>query len=311
VYRLRTAPIGLSLGAVLASLSIGCAAPGPRGLLADLPRAHAISDVPFFPQEEAECGPAALAMALRHAGAEVDPEDLSPMVFTRARRGSFQFDLVGAARRNGHVPYPVVGWQGLFAEVSAGRPVVVLQNLGFDWLPFWHFAVLIGFDRDAGTVTLHTGTREARSVPTYLFARTWRRASHWARVVLPPSELPELLGERSTLEAIAALEGTAEPTTSERAYAAVVERWPASGPAHLGLGNVRYRRGDLAGAEAAWRAGLEATPDFIPTLNNLAHLLGETGRSEEARALLESRLDGAGPWRPVLLRTLEGLDSTR
>ena len=34
-------------------------------------------------------------------------------------------------------------------EVSAGIPVLVLQNLGVASLPLWHYAVVVGFDSES------------------------------------------------------------------------------------------------------------------------------------------------------------------
>jgi hypothetical protein len=64
VTRLRLA------GAALAALLAGCAASPPLkdGLPASAPRAIALDATPFFPQEDFQCGPAALATLTRAVG---------------------------------------------------------------------------------------------------------------------------------------------------------------------------------------------------------------------------------------------------
>ena len=303
----RIAPLRSRLGPILGLLGLACASVdlGPTGRAQ--PRSLLLADVPFIAQSAKQCGPAALAMVLQHAGLALTERDLAPSVFTPDRRGSFAQDVVGAARRAGHVPYPIAGFGSLLDEVRAGHPVVVLQNLGLAWLPTWHFAVVIGFDLERGRVTLHSGSRAARSIPIFLFARTWDRADRWARVILPPEELPASLPERDVLEAVAPLESIDQGAAARVAYGAAATRWPRSSAARLGLGNASYAQGDLEAAEAALRQALQLDPGLAPAANNLAHLLGETGRSSEGRALLEAHLETAGPWRPTLERTLRAL----
>src|SRR5688572_30394649 len=48
---------------------------------ADLPLQTEIADVPFFPQVEYQCGPAALATALVHAGVPLEPDELVSQVY--------------------------------------------------------------------------------------------------------------------------------------------------------------------------------------------------------------------------------------
>jgi Flp pilus assembly protein TadD len=54
------------------------------------------------------------------------------------------------------------------------------------------------------------------------------------------------------------------------------ERWPRSLGGLIGLGNSRYALNDLAGAT-------QAHPADAPAFHNLAYVLFESGRYEEAR----------------------------
>ena len=88
-------------GAALAVALAGCAAsPSLKdGLPASAPRAIELDATPFFPQEEFQCGPAALATLLVASGVAVTPEALAPEVFIPVREGSLSIELIGAARR--------------------------------------------------------------------------------------------------------------------------------------------------------------------------------------------------------------------
>ena len=103
--------------------------------------------MPFFPQTEYQCGPAALATVLAHAGANVDAEGLVREVYVEGLRGSLQPELLGATRRHGFIPYVLEREaSALVAELAGNRPVLVLQNLGVDRVPVWHYAVVVGIE---------------------------------------------------------------------------------------------------------------------------------------------------------------------
>jgi hypothetical protein len=125
----RSRPAGL----LVLLLAAGCATPQTDRLLAapgDRPDRVELDDVPFHPQERDQCGPASLAMVLEWGGVQVDPSTLRAQIFTPGRSGSLQSDIVAAARRHGRVAYPVSTLDELSTELSAGHPVLVLQNLG-------------------------------------------------------------------------------------------------------------------------------------------------------------------------------------
>jgi len=263
----------------------GCAATLQSGRLP--PAAFAdpveLEAIAFFPQDAYQCGPAALATALDWAGIETTPAALVPEVYLPARRGSLQLELVAGARRRGAVPYVLrPRLEALLAEVAAGHPVVVLQNLAFSWYPKWHYAVVVGFDRARDELILRSGREPRHVVPFAVFERTWRRGGYWALVVMPPDRLPRTAEEIPYLQAVVELERLRRWHEAGAAYRAALTRWPESLAARLGLGNARYALGDLAGAERAYRAATEAHPDSGIAFNNLAQTLAAQGRFEEA-----------------------------
>ncbi len=285
----------------------GCITPALREPLpADLTSRRALLSVPFHEQEDYHCGPAALAMVLDFGGAPVTPEGVAPQAFTPGRKGTLQADMIGAARRNGRISFPLEGgMSGLLRELDAGRPVIVLQNLGLGWIPVWHYAVAIGFDLERGELILHSGPYREYRRPLGLFDRTWARSERWGQVILAPGELPRNLGEDAVLEAIAGFERVA-PAAAAPAYEAATARFPDSAPAWLALGNARYRERDLAGAARAFERASELPGTRRgPALNNLAHVLAERGDRDAARAAIERALALDDPWRTTYQRTLE------
>ena len=82
----------------MALLLGGCAAPLQSTQLLSAPpaalaQAVELNQVPFFPQQRYQCGPAALATVLSWSGAAVSPDALVPEIYLPARRGSLQIEL--------------------------------------------------------------------------------------------------------------------------------------------------------------------------------------------------------------------------
>jgi hypothetical protein len=276
-----------------------------------LPEHSEITDVPFHPQDAYQCGPAALAMALNWAGDPVDPDDLAPSVYTASRKGSLQSTLVSATRRQGRVAYRVSGMANLLAEVAAGHPVVVLQNLAFFWYPIWHYAVVIGFDLPAGDIFLHSGTHPRESLPVHLFERTWARSGEWGLLVLPPGKMPVRVDEDTYLEAVVGLEHAQQWEGAVEAYSAARRRWPRSLGAAIGLANSYYALGQLTQAETVLRNATRDHPDSAPAFNNLAQVLAELGRHREAAMAARRAVDLGGPDPAIYRKTLSEIESAQ
>jgi tetratricopeptide (TPR) repeat protein len=308
---LRVALMAAALGALAACATPTPSVPLPPQASAErLPARVEVADVPFHPQTENQCGPAALAMALGWSGLPVAPDDVAGQVLTPEREGTLSHDLVAAARRAGRLAVPVQGMDQLLAELAAGHPVVVLQNLGLGWYPQWHYAVAIGYDLEADTLTLHSGEEARRAMALSTFARTWQRADQWALSVLPPDSLPAMADEGAVLAAAVGLEQAGRHEAAASAYGAALERWPDSVAALIGLGNARYAAGQLAGAEAAFRTAVSFHPEEAAAWNNLAHVLAEQGEQAEALAAAKRAVDLGGADAPTYRTTLQEISAS-
>ena len=284
------------LGALLLA---GCSTPQVQRLNqawpAGLPQQVLLNEVPFFPQQDFECGPAALAMLLQTAGAAVTPTELAPQVFLPGRRGSLQVELMVAARRHGLPAYRIEPTlEALLHEVAAGHPVLVFQNLALPIYPIWHYAVVIGFDRQRQVLLLHSGVTRQQEISLFTFERTWVRGDSWAMVALPASTLPATADAAAMAAAIAALERV-DAQAARKAYDTALQRWPTQPVLLLGAGNAAYASGDLASAAAAYRHAVAVQPMAADAWNNLAQVLMEQGNKTEARTAAERAVALGGP----------------
>lgn len=260
----------------LAILLASCAhrTPVSEARTALVPQRVELADTPFFPQERYQCGPAALATVLNVRGVKVAPDELVPQVYLPAREGSLQVEMVAAVRRRGLLAIAVEpSLEALLEEIAAGRPVLVLQNLGLNWLPRWHYAVAIGYDLARRELVLRSGTEPRRVTPFGVFMKTWDRSSRWGIVVLEPGSLPAHAKPGPWLEAASALETPGKWPQAQAAYRVAAARWPDNPIAWLGLGNAAHALGDAPAAEGAFRQTLRLRPDSAVAWNNLAYAL--------------------------------------
>jgi tetratricopeptide (TPR) repeat protein len=297
---------------VTALLLSGCAIL-PRGdwpqSLEGAPPQQEIESVPFYPQEEYQCGPASLAMALAWSGLEVKPAELTDMVYTASRQGSLQPAMIAGARRFGRLAYVISGTESLLREVAAGHPVIVLQNLGLSWIPLWHYAVVVGYDMRADKVILHSGINPRQKVIMRLFQHTWARSENWGLLVLKPQEMPVMADESRFVEAVLGLEKARQVEAAMQGYRLALSRWPQNFTAMMGLGNASYALGDLKSSEDAFRRASEIDSQSGPAFNNLAHVLLTQGRHAEARIAAQRAVVLGGPLKNVFEETLREIQS--
>ena len=302
---------GVFLCACIAALS-GCASLWPQtaelreALPEGLPERVELTQVPFFPQSDYQCGPAALATTLASYGVKVTPDDLVSQVYLPSRKGSLQIEMLAAARRHGLVSYQIAPrFEALLREVSAGNPVIVLQNLGLR--DGWHYAVAVGYDYYTGELILRSGVTEREVLPFTMHEFAWMRSGYWAMVAVPPDRIPVTAEEPRWLAALAALERAGDARGAQAGYAKFLERWPGNVNAAIGLANTHYSLGALDQAERVLRAAAKRAPDSVIVLNNLAQTLSDQGRHEEALPIIDKAAAAGGPFSEAVQQTRQAI----
>ncbi|HEY0962734.1 MAG TPA: PA2778 family cysteine peptidase [Pseudomonadales bacterium] len=301
----------LALVGLLCLCAAGCATPPQSASLLrqapeQLGEAVTIAEVPFFPQDQYQCGPAALATVLVASGVDVTPEALVPLVYVPERKGSFQVELVAAARSHGRVAYTLPPTlDALLAEVRNGTPVLVLQNLGLASMPKWHYAVVKGYDLERRKLLLNSGVHEDYEVSLGTFERTWARAEHWGLAVVAPGEVPVSAEALPYFNAVVALELGGHTELARSAYKAGLARWPDDRNLLMAYGNLLYGAGELNAAAASFRAVTKYHPAYAPAHNNLAQLLFELGQLDHALAAAKTAVALGGDYSATYQETIQ------
>jgi hypothetical protein len=261
---------------------------------AGVPQTIELTQVPFFPQEDYECGPAALATVLVNGGVNITPDALVKQVFIPARKGSLQVEMLAAPRTHGRVSYQLAPKYGdLLREVAAGNPVIVLHDAGM-FFTQWHYSVVNGFDYPSGTVYLRSGRDKRLEMPFSYFERTWIAGKYWAMVVTPPDRIPATANENGWVNAVIAMARTSGADAAIVGYRTALARWPENVPAAIGLASVYLDRREPAQALAVLRSSQQKNPRSAIVANNLAQVLSDSGRHAEALATLDRVGDPQG-----------------
>lgn len=256
----------------------------------DLPRSHKIIDVPFIDQTSRYCGPATLAMAMNWAGKSILVEQLASQVYTPGMEGTLQTDMISAARRNGMMAVPISGLHSLLKEVSVGHPVIVFKNLALTWFPMWHYAIVTGYDLNDESIIMHSGKTADKKTSMRKFERSWKMADYWGLIILPPGELIASASELAHATAAAGLEASGQLEAAEKSYLKILERWPYSLGALIGLGNISFGKMNYSDSIRYLTLASQQHPYSAFVWHNLAIAQGAAKRYQEARASAEQAL---------------------
>jgi len=143
-----------------------------------------IEDVPFYPQEAYQCGPAALAGVLNYWGVPVTPQEVAEEIFSKSARGTLNIDMVHYARKKGLRAMSYRGsTEDIEKKIYDGYPMIVLVDLGFSLYQANHFMVILGFN-DSGVV-VNSGKIKRKIISWKDFHKAWEKTHFWTLLITP------------------------------------------------------------------------------------------------------------------------------
>lgn len=190
----RSPRVLLALLLAVALAATGCVR-GPGTLAPDPTRPAAeriIPAVPFFAQEQYQCGPASLAGVLRHLGQDgpqATPDGIAETIFRPGMHGTLSLDLALYPRTLGLASRWYDGSVAdLMAAVDSGQPRIVMVDHGYGLVSTYHFMVVVGYAPDA--VIVNSDRTPLQRLPWASFLRTWDRTDRWTLEVRPSGAAP-------------------------------------------------------------------------------------------------------------------------
>lgn len=231
-----------------------------------------IADFPFVLQEENYCGPATLSMAFNYYGLEKDQEEISKDVFLKDNEGTYQTVMTQEIRKNGFFAINIKTYEEMVKEINNDSPVIVFHNLGFDWYPLWHYTVVYGHDLDNKVLYVHSGDEKAKKWDMDKFERSWKRGGYWAVVVNPVDKISVTGSEMEHMRSAAFIEAYHGAEKARIAYEKILEKWPESVMANIGLGNVYLKENKKEMALKFYLTAEKLDPQNKVVQNNISHV---------------------------------------
>ncbi|MBM4140892.1 MAG: peptidase C39 family protein [Nitrospira sp.] len=143
-----------------------------------------INKVPFYPQEDYQCGPASLAAVLNYWGIDVTPDDIAKEIYSKSTRGTLTIDMILYTQKKGLNSIQYKGnMDDLKKNIGSGYPVIVLVDYGFSLYQVNHFMVVIGYNEHG--VIVNSGKDEGKFIPGDNFIKTWRKTNNWTLLIKP------------------------------------------------------------------------------------------------------------------------------
>jgi predicted double-glycine peptidase len=145
---------------------------------------HMIRNVPFYPQEKYQCGPASLAGVLNHWKINVSPEEIASEIYSKSARGTLNIDMALYVEKIGLKVRQYGGsFEDIRDKIDSGYPLIVLVDEGFLIYQKNHFMVVIGYGGEG--IIVNSGREQGKFIPVRKFFRPWERTKFWTLVITP------------------------------------------------------------------------------------------------------------------------------
>jgi tetratricopeptide (TPR) repeat protein len=220
----------------------------------------------------------------------------------KTRGGVMSIDLVLAARKQGFDARLITGDRGTVErELIDGHPVIMMLQViqapgkGYD---FYHYIVLDGIDTQRQLLRTQFGDGKARWAKFEKLDKAWKTTSRAAILIRPRDPSTDIL------RTAVGLEEKGQDAAAADVYRDLLARHPESVVGWTNLGNVETRLGNRESATSAYQKALALDARSRDALNNLAWLLYEEKRFDDAELYARRAVEVPGPDTYMVLDTL-------
>jgi len=146
-----------------------------------------IDRVPFYPQEDYQCGPASLAAVLNYWHVDATPEEIARSIYSRSAGGTLNVEMVFYPQEKGLDAFQYSGGlDDLREKIDAGYPLIVLVDYGWSLFQVNHFMVVVGYND--GGIIVNSGKEEKKFIPEDSFLKAWERTRFWTLLIRQKTE---------------------------------------------------------------------------------------------------------------------------
>ncbi len=143
-----------------------------------------IENVPFYPQEAYQCGPASLAGVLNYWHVPVSPEVIAAEIYSESAGGTLDVDMVLYAQRKGLTVKQYEGSiEDIKLNIDLGYPVIVLVDYGFWVYQQNHYMVVVGYNEKG--ILANSGKEPRKFISSKSFLKLWEKTEFWTMLVKP------------------------------------------------------------------------------------------------------------------------------
>jgi tetratricopeptide (TPR) repeat protein len=211
-------------------------------------------------------------------------------------------DMLLAARSKGFDARLVTGDRATIEnELRDGHPAILMLKVvdtfgrSFD---FFHYIVVDGIDAERGLIRTQFGDGTPRWTSFERLENAWAGGGHAAILIHPADPIA------SSIRAAVALEDKGDYASASAEYRKLLASHPDSSLAWTNLGNAEMQLGHRNESEEAFRHALTLDANSRDALNNIAWLLLQEKRVDEAETFARRAVAQKGPDVYVVLDTL-------
>lgn len=166
---------------ILLLVLTSCTVSLPSGIS---PPFRLIENVPFFPQEDFQCGPASLAGVMNYWGVNVSLEEIAREIYSPSAKGTLNLDMILYAKRKGmESTYYQGSMEDIKNKIDSGHPLIVMVDLGLWIYQQNHFMVVIGYDQNG--IVVNSGRERLKYLPLRNFMKKWEKTQFWTLWITP------------------------------------------------------------------------------------------------------------------------------
>ncbi len=174
----------LCILALIAVLIWSCASHPPS-----VRDAKVIPGVPFYPQEDYQCGPSSLATVLNYwqvrlNRGKIDVNEIAKAIYSPGARGVLPFDLENYPVKKGFFTHQ---FEGSIADlqryIDEGEPVIIFVDQGLSVYQINHFMVAKGYTKNG--IIFNNGRKENEVITNSRLEKIWKKTGYWALRVIP------------------------------------------------------------------------------------------------------------------------------